>query len=537
MKKFTAEVDARYIFAFLKKLYSFKMVGINFIVFVISVTCGFIYALTLHNGHSWGGDFSQFIHHAKNIVEGIPYANTGYIISNSTRFIAPPTYPPIYPLMLTPIYLLYGIDIEVMKLVGIIFFCFFLLLIPLIFKNNLKTKHHIIIIILLAANPFIWHYSNVIMSEFTFLFFTYLALYIMQRNLDIESDALTSSVIIGAIILGLVMYLSYGCREIGLVLPLCVITYEVIHKRKLSILSIASFLVFFLFAYTQKVILNPINIDSDVHNALVNFSERYSAESHLNSHFDLINIDLMAIIQRMQRYYWSLAEFLPKNDSHFLQIATPTLLNIFLALSIAGYIISLKRKIHVTEIFFAGYISVLLLFKSPSYARYLLPILPLALYYALLAYDQLGLILNRNFFSISLTVTISIIILISYISGIKDMNYRSISYGVGHESAIEMFNFIRNETRADDTIVFDKPRVISLFTERKSIGKTLFNDSPEMINEFYSSASADFYVDSNLHIGLEEIRESRPPTDKFSQVFRNTYFVIYKYNPTLDNNR
>ena len=42
--------------------------------------------LTVREGHNWGGDFAQYILHARNIVEGRPYAQTGYIYNPSNPF-------------------------------------------------------------------------------------------------------------------------------------------------------------------------------------------------------------------------------------------------------------------------------------------------------------------------------------------------------------------------------------------------------------------------------------------------------------------
>jgi hypothetical protein len=72
------------------------------VICVLMIVGGF-YLATMRQGHSWGDDFSMYIHHAKNIVEGVDYQATGYIY-NPSRPIAPKTYPPILLLLLSPIY-------------------------------------------------------------------------------------------------------------------------------------------------------------------------------------------------------------------------------------------------------------------------------------------------------------------------------------------------------------------------------------------------------------------------------------------------
>jgi len=56
---------------------------------------GFIYITTIREGHNWGGDFSMYIHHAKNIAEGKSYQDTGYLYNPLNPSIGPKTYPPV----------------------------------------------------------------------------------------------------------------------------------------------------------------------------------------------------------------------------------------------------------------------------------------------------------------------------------------------------------------------------------------------------------------------------------------------------------
>ena len=66
------------------------------IVFIITLV-GTFHLLTLREGHRWGGDFSMYIHHAKNIVEGIEYRNTGYLYNHHYSTLGPETFPPVFP--------------------------------------------------------------------------------------------------------------------------------------------------------------------------------------------------------------------------------------------------------------------------------------------------------------------------------------------------------------------------------------------------------------------------------------------------------
>lgn len=46
-------------------------------IFIIVIVVGGVYLATIREGHNWSGDFGMYIHHAKNIPEGIDYKDTG----------------------------------------------------------------------------------------------------------------------------------------------------------------------------------------------------------------------------------------------------------------------------------------------------------------------------------------------------------------------------------------------------------------------------------------------------------------------------
>lgn len=70
---------------------------------------------------SWGppavdGDYAQYLLHAKAIVEGRPYADTGYIFHPDVWSLGPRAYPPGLPLTLAPIVALVGVHSPLFRL-------------------------------------------------------------------------------------------------------------------------------------------------------------------------------------------------------------------------------------------------------------------------------------------------------------------------------------------------------------------------------------------------------------------------------------
>ena len=329
------------------------------------------------------------------------------------------------------------------------------------------------------------------------------------------------------------MYLAYGCREIGIILPLCVITYDIVVARRLSIVAIISIALFSILAYLQHRLLNANFIPEIIQQSLADLAIKNSRSTSI-SHLDFVNLNPSEIISRIQRYRWSMQGFLPFNGQENLEILNSIISHLAMSLAFIGYLISLFRKITVLEIFFAGYVAVLLLFGAPTYTRYLLPLFPLTIYYLFIAYQTLlNITVNKPNYLITIRSAGYAVLAstaVSYGYAIKTVNYDVVDYGIEHPQSKAMFAFIRNNTSEDDIIVFRKPRVMALLTQRTSIGEPSFEVlSPEIVDKFFVAASADYYVDMALDKWMYPLQHSKAPSQKFSTVFKNDFFVVYKF--------
>ena len=84
-----------------------KLIALSLILAI-----GLFYLSTIRDGHDWDGDHSMYIQHARNIVEGSDYRESGYIFNPSCPSWGPESYPPVFPLLLSPLYRLYGLNLK-----------------------------------------------------------------------------------------------------------------------------------------------------------------------------------------------------------------------------------------------------------------------------------------------------------------------------------------------------------------------------------------------------------------------------------------
>lgn len=120
----------------------------NSLIVVLLVLIAIFYASTLRAGHIWGDDFAMYIH-AQNIVQGQPYAETGYIF-NAAATVSPRMCPPVFPLLLAPLFRLYGLNLMPMKLEQVIFFVLALAAIYLFWKPELGEAYSAALIAILG---------------------------------------------------------------------------------------------------------------------------------------------------------------------------------------------------------------------------------------------------------------------------------------------------------------------------------------------------------------------------------------------------
>lgn len=494
------------------------------------LTLAVFYLATLVKGQNWSGDGSLYILHAQNLVEGRHYLDTGYLLNPVSMFVSPYGYPPVFPLLLAPVYAFFGLDLEAFKWVGVLSFCFSLWLVAKIFETRLERRFVFFLVLTVGLTPYLWDVTNVINADFTFMVFCYLSLFLMLHFLAGDQGRLQASgrQIAASVLIGLSMYLAYGTREIGVVLPLTLLTYDIVCRRRISLLSIAALGIFVIFAWLQSIWFSASFIPEYFEENLKHLTDKPSSPAEMN-HLKFVDLDPRNILDRAFGYRWALQRFWPSSSSAFINTLNELLFNLFSLLAVGGYILALIRRITVVEIFLAGYIAVLLLFGAPPTVRYLTPIFPFFLYYGfLLCQEKIFPRVPR----LKYLVAGGGFLLLAIISlpVMTTVKYPQLEYGITHPGATAMFRFIREETRKDDTIVFIKPRIMALMTGRSSATwPSKRYSSPEAMNHFFEAVHADYYVDMNLSLWMRPLTNSERPSNCFRSVFKNEYFVIYRY--------
>jgi len=293
----------------------------------------------------------MYIQHAKNISEGKPYGDTGYIFNPSHPFLGPKTYPPVFPFLLVPVYLVSGLDLQAMKLIPIVLFLFSLFTIYLNFKDKLSFYSLCLIIGALGFNYFFWDFKDNILSDLPFLFFSYTFFYLAEKTYNAQKSL--KRVTILCLFTGFFLYLSYGTRTIGFVLLPSVLLYDFFQHKKFSIKGILIVSFFIIFLLFQNLLLQ-----------------------NEGSYFDLFYFDHRIIFKNIKFYqwhataFWSNGFFYPFNEWLFIIISV---------FSACGFLIRFK-KFGIYEFFFLFYLMIIFTWPTNQGTRFLIPIIPLYLF-------------------------------------------------------------------------------------------------------------------------------------------------------------
>ena len=219
------------------------------VIFLIGV----FYLVTIRPGHRWGDDFSMYILHARNIVQGIDYQDTGYLYDPFLAVIGPKAYPPVFPLALAPVYAFFGLELTPMKVEVICFFLLFLGVFYLSFKNDLTPSLMALTLAVIGLNPSIWNFKDDVISDFPFLFFVYLTLFVIQKAYTGPKPARRKVTL--AVLTGVLVYLSFGTRNVGIVILPALFLYDLIRSRRPSLFPWIASVVFFIGWYLQSLLI------------------------------------------------------------------------------------------------------------------------------------------------------------------------------------------------------------------------------------------------------------------------------------------
>ena len=440
----------------------------SLLVFVLGFCC-------MDTGHNWSDDFALYLSQTQAIVEGnsseLLQANY-FAMEHSYAHVGPYLYPNGFPILLLPIYAFWGLHFGLLKTYCLLFFVASIPLVYRIFRQlKCSTNQALSITLLVAFNYHFIRFSDHILSDLPFLFFSLLSYHQIQR---VRFQNLTKS-----FLLGLLIFFSYNIRDIGIVLLPCLFMYQWQAYEKDKKRSLFRLLLPY-FAFLSCWIIRW-----------------YYTPSVPSKQLSLLTETSLEIVLNNSYYYTLLV------GNYFLIFKGIPLGVQFL---VSGFFVSLMlvgmykkgRQQPALLVYFSATIGIYLIWISFQGMRFLFSILPFLVYFVIEGIKGLPISFKiRRFLILGLILSsLSQSLFISYYYWTTDTNEAYSS------EMQEIYQYIQEETPQEALIVFHKPRALRLFTNRNSVQKNISAAHYALVERPHERAPSDSILLQTKHYQL-----------------------------------
>lgn len=455
-------------------------------------------------GPAASGDWAQYVLHAKALVEGRPYTETGYIFTQLNWTIGPRAYPPGFPLTLAPFFALGDSALTGMRLVVALSGAAFIALAFLRLRLSVDPW--------IAALSAMWcgvivelAFASVsILSDLGFAMLCWLTIYIADRP---GAWSWKRTVLVAATGLAAASY-----RVPGIALVAAMVPYALLNWRQVS-RQVGAILSFWLAISLGTLIVAPSLLPATLlPDSIGQFLSRFTTNI-LSLRYPLFGATAYpSTIDRI-------------NDVYHIVAAIVVLLGA----------VALLQKVFRSFLFSFAVVYTGLIVVSPvSDTRYFWPLYPVFACCLLQGIATLASNVNRlaNRASAVTGVFATIILLAAFT---RNQKLPAPSGFNSQADAIALSNYVREAAARREIvgIVFTNPRVMALKTNVPSMG--LFPGAPrEVIEELRAKGIShvvlgEFDGQSCSNVSMARAKETYPFAFETIGVFGR--FTLYRFGP------
>lgn len=495
-------------------------------LFIVAALC----YMNLTKGHNWGDDFSAYIMQAKSIVEGKPldFIKTNrFTVEQSSRPMGPIVYPWGYPVLLAPVYAIFGSNMIALKSVSVACFLTFILVLWIAFRKYHSIFWRFLFCCLFAFNPFLIEFLNSILSDIPFLLFSTVSIMLMGTVI-IERRRLFSHVL-DPVVLGAVIAIAFFIRTNGLILLItlgmtqCIMFLSNIYYRKSK-------------NHDQSTHEKLIPVNHNIFGSLfINLTPYLSfvilcALWHMilpgggSGHVPLLNMVSYRSVSELIYYNMELpADFFSNFPNKYIMYG------VTIPLVLSGVMRRWRSDFQIIIYIVLTFI-LYSIWPGRQGLRFLFPILPFYFSFMITSLEKASksnLGVRKLFYKI--IYVFPIIAIISYFAYstvqsvyINIKANRCIGDGPYMETSKDMFTYISDNVESASTIIFFKPRLMKMMTGRKSI---MINKPEEVTRGQYLC----FYNkdDERDQVSINDIKNLMAKR-YIELVFKNNDFKIYR---------
>jgi 4-amino-4-deoxy-L-arabinose transferase-like glycosyltransferase len=464
------------------------------------------YTATIRPGHIWGDDFAMYVHHAQNIVEGQPYADTGYLF-NPHAPVSPRMYPPVFPLLLAPVYRLFGLDLVPMKLEQVVFFVVTLAAVYAFWLRDLGKKYALALVAILGFSPVFWDAKDNVLSDFPFLLFFYVVALLVRWAPRNQPGWWR-----WAILIGFALYLAIGTRTAGIALIAGLLLYDVLKFHVITRLTLIALLV-----WAALLLLQFRLVGSSVG----------SYDGHLQPTLQTVGANLISY-PRTLAGFWVAST---RNSFSFF------ILGIVAGLTLAGIFFQSKRGLTIVEALVAPYMAMVILWPFSPGIRVVFPLLPWIVFLALTGLRGLGTKFAPRYSSAALCGLL-LLISVPYGAAYRKADFGPIRQSNGSPEFNQLCQAVRDRTASDDVLIYYRARALSLYTGRTASSYN-YRGTEQELRLYARNIHASYLITTNAFDTDHGFLERYAGHSSFSLelTYQNANFKLYRILSPADPER
>ena len=459
--------------------------------------------LMLTRGQTWPDDFAAYVMQAKSLLagdmQGFIQHNT-FTVQNSSYPPGPIAYPWGFPLLLAPVYAIFGLNPLALKLVGIAFYAVFLVSFFFLARIRLSELDALLLTGVFSVLPALLNANDLILSDVPFLACSTLSLAMMQARAPLREKTWWG------VASGASIFMAFFLRTNGVLLlaPLLLGFWQLCWPDwRAGLKQAAAPLLTFGALLALQFALLP------------------GGQESYFSHFSMFT--LPRLWENVQYYAWLpglVFERLPGGWMLFYLVAL-----LFLVISLLHH----ARRDAALHVYSLLTLALFIIWPERQGLRFVYPLLPMLLIGALdgmliaidfvrAGWQKPALGLARGYWGLILLAGL----LVSSFAGIDNAVHGREINGPFDPYSKQMYAFLREKTPVESVIIFMRPRALRLFTDRDAF----MTDRCEDLGKGDYVAIHEKVGDSG-QIAPEQVQSCNPDV-RLDEVFNNKRFTVYK---------
>lgn len=427
-------------------------------ILILLIFCIPLFFLNIQQTFSFGDDWTQYVKEAQNIAMGKPYYSSGYIFNPTNTDYAPPQYPPGYPLLMAPLIRIFGLMPQPLFYLNACFVAALLFAAYYYYRHSSGRASAVCLAIILCYTSSIIDLKKHALSDLPCTLFVtwYFAL---RGSKDLSWKQILLLLLIGEFCILIRSQAIFLAAAEGIVFA-AQFLHQWIRDKKFpgkailkqpSLKLFAGMLVLFLF-FDKVIFPTP--------HSTIGFYGKMFATSAENW-WGTISLNLNYLLE----LFSSVLTHDPYDPFFKTPVKIVTMSSI--AFGLIGLILSLKKGLKPDNVFFLLTCAMIIITPVHQGIRHILPIVPTFL---LFVKDGLKIVLPQVFKIAPWKIAIGCTVIFLGLGYDDYERSTHIKAEWAPEAADTMaFNYVREHVSDSDIIVFTKPRLLTLYTGKKTM--------------------------------------------------------------------